>query len=118
MDIQDYLHPAPGGITGYAQRPDVGGIRAMAKSRTKKEWDAVNRAKEDRYGTDEVFADPAHHSYPLTKDGKPSAERTKAAWDYIHQHRDADEYSHGRAEQIIDRIHAFARRHFGIDLQP
>ncbi len=32
MGIREYLNPPPTGIAGYAARPDVGGIRAMAKS--------------------------------------------------------------------------------------
>ncbi len=35
MGIHEYLNPPPTGIVGYAERPDVGGIRVMAKSADK-----------------------------------------------------------------------------------
>ena len=116
MSIQDYLHPAPTGITGYSLRPEVGGIRALAKSRSKKEWHAVTEDKTDRYGSDETFADPAHHSYPLTQNGKPSRERTLAAWRYINTRKNGGEYTAAERARVKARIRHFAKTHWDLDL--
>ena len=86
----------------------------MADARTAEDWEEVNRNKEHEYGSKETFADPEHHSYPLTEGGKPSRERIIHAWDYINVRRNADKYSdHGAA--VKRRIKAFASKH-GIEL--
>lgn len=85
--------------------------------RIQKEWRDVKRSKVDKYGTHETFADPRHDSYPLTKGGKPSRERTLAAWRYIHVKKDGDEYSKEERKRIKDRIRRFAKKHFDLDLK-
>ncbi len=85
--------------------------------RTIQEWHQIKDSKRDKYGTKETFADAAHDSYPLTKNGKPSRERTLAAWRYINTRKDGDEYTPIKRKQIKSRIRAFAKRHFDMDLQ-
>jgi len=85
--------------------------------RTKSEWRQVNRTKRDEYGTHETFADTKHDSYPLTKGGKPSRERTLAAWRYINTCHDGDEYSQEERKRIKSKIRKFAKDHFGLDLK-
>lgn len=87
------------------------------KSRSREEWKEVKRRKEQEYGTDEYYADPAHDSYPLTKDGKPSRERTMAAWRYINAERNARKYTPEQLERVKGRIKAFAKKHFNEELQ-
>lgn len=78
----------------------------------------VGRAKEEdgdkekgEYGAkDEAgYADPGYQSdskprYPLKKDGKLDPERIKAAWNYIHKQKNADEYSAKELKEIEDKI--------------
>ncbi len=89
----------------------------MDKARSREQWQEVSRDKLNEYGSDETYADPKHHSYPLTKDGEPSRKRTVAAWGYIHQRRNAAKYAPEEAERIKGRIRRFAKRHFDEDLQ-
>ena len=72
---------------------------------------AVRAKKTDEYGAHEVFAVPALRSYPLTDHKKPSAERVRAAWDYIHQDKNRAKLG-AAAAPAVARIRAFARRHF------
>ena len=90
--------------------------KTLQKSRTKSEWSQVKRNKKSEYG-DETYADPAHNSYPLTDGGKPSRERTMAAWRYAHTERDEDEYTPAERTRLQSRIKRFAKVHFGEDLQ-
>lgn len=105
------------GIRDYIDKTPESGIRSLLKSRTKSEWQSVKRDKAGEYGNDETFADEKHDSYPLTKDGKPSRERTIAAWDYIHTRKDGDEYTAEERARIESHIRAFAKKHFGEELQ-
>lgn len=89
----------------------------LNKARSKSEWKEVTKRKESKYGDDEVFADPQHNSYPLTKNGKPSRERVLAAWRYINQRRNAGEYSSAKVARIKAKIKRFAKEHFDMDLQ-
>ncbi len=84
--------------------------------RTKPAWSEVKRRKEAEYGK-EVYADPAHNSYPLTVGGKPSRKETMAAWDYINQRRNAAKYAPEELERVKGRIRRFAKHHFDEDLQ-
>lgn len=95
----------------------TGGEEVSKSMRTKSEWREVKRSKRDRYGADEVFADPRHDSYPLTKNGKPSRERTLAAWRYIHTKEDRSKYSKEDLERVEARIRRFAKKHFGLVLK-
>ncbi|MFX4302995.1 SNF2-related protein [Alicyclobacillus tolerans] len=91
--------------------------RVVKSLRDKKQWSEVKREKKDKYSSKEIFADPKHDSYPLTKYGKPSRERTLAAWRYINTRRDGDEYSKAERNRIKLRIRKFAKRHFNLDLK-
>ena len=71
----------------------------------------VTAKKTAEYGSHEVFAVPSLHSYPLTKEKKPSAERVKAAWDYIHVAKNRAKLG-ADAAKATARIRAFAHRHF------
>jgi hypothetical protein len=83
---------------------------------TRKEMREVNREKESRYGTDEVFAVPSLHSYPLTKDGKPSRERVESAWKYIHQGENMSKLGLDAVRAAEKRIVSFAKKYFDIEL--
>jgi hypothetical protein len=83
----------------------------MEEARSAEDWAKVKDKKESEYGGSETFADPAHHSYPLTKDGKPSQERVRAAWSYIHHPKNSAKYGDGGAG-VKKRIASFARKHF------
>ncbi len=89
----------------------AGEMEDMSGEKSRADWKTTTKRKESEYGSDETFADPAHHSYPLTRDGKPSHERTVAAWDYIHQKKNAKRYPDGGAA-VKQRIASFARKHF------
>ncbi|WP_304459064.1 DUF6582 domain-containing protein [Alicyclobacillus sendaiensis] len=91
--------------------------RRIEKSRSPKQWREVKRRKREEYGTGETFADPAHNSYPLTKNGKPSRERTLAAWRYINQEKNASKYSEEQLRRVKARIKRFAKQHFDLELQ-
>lgn len=116
-DTKEGVTKSMSGIRAFIDQAHENGIRSLLKSRTKSEWQSVKHDKADEYGTDEYFADLAHDSYPLTKDGKPSRERTMAAWRYIHTRKDGGEYSAEERERIESRIRAFAKKHFGEELQ-
>ena len=90
--------------------------KTLQKSRTKAEWSQVKHNKKSEYGN-ETYADPAHNSYPLTKGGNPSRERTMAAWRYAHTKRDEDEYTPAERTRLQNRIKRFAKVHFDEDLQ-
>ena len=90
---------------------------ALEKARGERAYDAgerreVRREKTQRYGKGETFAVPSLRSYPLTKNGRPSRERTMAAWRYMSMPKNAAKLGDevGAAKR---RIRAFARRHFG-----
>jgi len=88
----------------------------IAKARDKKEWAEVKKDKKAKYGK-EIYADKEHDSYPLTKDGKPSEERTMAAWRYINETKDAKEYSASKVSSMKAKIRRFAKEHFGKELK-
>ncbi len=54
------------------------------------------------------YADPGYRNgekrYPLKKGGELSAERIRAAWDYIHEQRDADKYTEPQLKRIKSKI--------------
>ncbi len=103
---------------GHLKKLFEEGESGVKKSlRTKSEWRQVKRTKRDEYGTHETFADTKHDSYPLTKGGKPSRERTLAAWRYINVEHDEEEYSDTERERIKAKIRKFAKDHFGLDLK-
>ena len=72
----------------------------------------VGRAKEEGdYGTEDEasYADPGYQSdkkprYPLKTNGEYDAEKIKAAWSYIHQQKNADEYSGKELSEIEGKI--------------
>jgi hypothetical protein len=84
--------------------------------RTKSEWSQVKRRKESEYGK-EVYADPAHDSYPLTVGGKPSRKETMAAWRYLHVAENRAKYSDEAYRHVASRIRSFAKKHFDEELQ-
>lgn len=84
----------------------------VAKAYSPKEAAAVRRKKTEEYGTEETFAVPKLRSYPLTKHGKPDAERVLAAWRYLHQRRNREKLSDAVAKQAEARIRRFAAKHF------
>ena len=87
-------------------------LRAERKAKySKDERKEVNKRKEAEYGTKEYFAVPSLHSYPLTKNGKPSEERTRSAWGYIH-HPDNAAKLGKEAASAESRIRSFAKKHF------
>lgn len=90
-------------------------LEALEKSRSKEEWKEVKERKAKEYAG-ETFADPEHDSYPLTENGQPSEERVMAAWRYINEEKNASKYADGGAA-VKRRIRAFAKKHFGKDLQ-
>ena len=53
---------------------------------------------EKKYG-DVKFADPENDKYPIDTE-----EHIRAAWNYIHQQRDADKYSPEKAKEIREKI--------------
>ena len=61
------------------------------------------------YG-DVEFADPVNHKYPID-----NPEHILAAWRYIHQERNRDEYSDDEVRLIEDRIVQAASEH-GMDV--
>lgn len=65
---------------------------------------------ESEYGSNETYAEPGRHAYPLTKDGKPSRERTMAAWRYANMPRN------GVSGSVKATIRRFAKEHFDLDL--
>ena len=91
-------------------------VTTVEKSRSREAWKEVNRRKLDEYGN-ETYADPIHHSYPLTVNGKPSRKETMAAWDYINQRKNAAKYTPEDLARVKGRIRRFAKHHFDEDLQ-
>ncbi|NMP20757.1 DUF6582 domain-containing protein [Sulfobacillus harzensis] len=85
--------------------------RETKKAYSATERHAVKRDKHDRYG-DEVYAVPKLDSYPLTQDKKPSEERVRAAWDYIHVAKNREKLGEKTAAKATARIRAFAKKHF------
>lgn len=104
-----------------ALREDVAHERAerrgkrVEKAYTAEERKEVRRKKTEEYGKGEVFAVPSLRSYPLTEDGKPSEERTLAAWRYLNMPKNAAKLG-DKAEAARRRIRAFAKKHFGKEL--
>lgn len=78
----------------------------------KQEREEVKQKKTEKYGKNEVFAVPALRSYPLTKDGQPSEERTMSAWRYLHEKRDEHKLTDEEFKEAEDKIQAFAKKHF------
>ena len=102
-----------------ALREDVAHERAerrMSKSYDAEERKEVRRKKTEEYGKGEVFAVPSLRSYPLTKDGKPSEERTMAAWRYLSMPKNAEKLG-DKAGAARSRIRSFAKKHFGKELE-
>ncbi len=64
-----------------------------------------------KYGNVE-FADPTNNKYPIDTE-----EHVKAAWAYIHNPKDADEYSEPDRETIKKKIR-HAAEHYGLHLNP
>lgn len=85
--------------------------RETKKAYSATERHAVQRDKHARYG-DEVYAVPKLDSYPLTQDKKPSEERVRAAWDYIHVAKNREKLGEKTAAKATARIRAFAQKHF------
>lgn len=83
----------------------------VAKAYTEKQQKEVRDKKREEYGTKEYFAVPGLDSYPLTEHGKPSEERVRAAWGYIHQEDNRAKLGE-RAGEGVKRIRAFAHKHF------
>ena len=81
------------------------------KAYSSEERRAIKRRKHTRYGA-EVFAVPKMDAYPLTKGKKPSRERVKAAWDYIHVTENREKLGAKTAARATARIRAFAQQHF------
>ena len=107
-----------------ALESDVRHERAEERGeRVRKSYDAeerrdVRRKKTEEYGKGEVFAVPSLRSYPLTKNGKPSRERVKAAWAYLHVGSNRAKIGEKAADAAERRIRAFAKRHFaGVELE-
>lgn len=96
---------------------DRAAARRFAKARSAAAWRRVTQDKTAEYDARDVFADPDHRSYPLTQDGRPSRERTEAAWRYLHVKGNADRYRAGQRAAVAARIRAFARKHWGLTLQ-
>ncbi len=88
----------------------------VQKAYSKEQRHEVRRDKAQRYGK-EVFAVPRLDSYPLTKDGEPDEERTMAAWRYIHTEKDESKLPAAEAAKAKSRIRAFAKKHFGKELE-
>lgn len=65
---------------------------------------------EHEYG-DVKFADPTNKKYPIDTE-----EHVRAAWSYIHQQRNADEYSAKDRKTIEDRIKKAGQK-YGIDFE-
>lgn len=57
------------------------------------------------------FADPTNKKYPIDTE-----EHVRAAWNYIHQQRNADEYSARDRKTIEDRIKKAGQK-YGIDFE-
>ncbi len=72
---------------------------------------ASDKDHEYKYGSDETYAEPGRHAYPLTDGGKPSRKRTLAAWRYACMPKN------GVSSEVKGRIKRFAKEHFGLDLQ-
>ena len=66
---------------------------------------------EHKYG-DVTFADPTNKKYPIDTE-----EHVRAAWSYIHQERNAGEYSTKDLEAIKNKIR-HAAESYGIHLEP
>jgi len=66
------------------------------------------------YGSGEDYADPGYRNgvkrYPLTRGGKPSQERIRAAWSYINHPKNAGEYNSGQLAKIKAKIKAAASK--------
>ncbi len=98
-------------------------LRKVRGERVRKSYDAeerkdVRRKKTEEYGQGEVFAVPSLRSYPLTKNGKPSRERVKAAWAYLHVGSNRAKIGEKAADGAERRIRAFAKRYFsGVELE-
>lgn len=74
---------------------------------------SIGAKKRKEYGKGEVFAVTNPSSYPLTKNGKPSKERTLAAWRYINEERNAKKLGAETAAKAKRKIRAFYKKHFG-----
>ncbi len=57
------------------------------------------------------FADPTNNKYPIDTE-----EHVRAAWSYIHQQRNADEYSAKDRKTIENRIKKAGQK-YGIDFE-
>ncbi len=105
-----------------ALRDDVAHERAerrgkrVEKAYTAEERRDVRAKKTEEYGRGETFAVPSLRSYPLTDGGKPSEERTMAAWRYINVPENAAKLGE-KGAAAKRRIRAFAKKHFGKDLE-
>ena len=113
-DMMEMLGSLSKGVVKKSMEPFL--VSVNKSVRTKSEWSQVKRDKKSEYGS-ETYADPAHNSYPLTEGGKPSRERTMAAWRYAHTERDEDEYTPAERTRLQSRIKRFAKVHFDEDLQ-
>ena len=65
---------------------------------------------EHEYG-DVQFADPTNNKYPIDTE-----EHVRAAWSYIHQEKNADEYSAQDVKTIEGRIKKAGEK-YGIDFE-
>jgi hypothetical protein len=70
----------------------------------------VNPEEGKREYGDVEFADPVNNKYPVD-----SEKHVRAAWSYIHQERNADEYSEEDQKKIKNNIRRAAEK-FGVEL--
>lgn len=71
----------------------------------------VNPKEGERKYGDVKFADETNNKYPIDTE-----EHVRAAWSYIHQQRNADEYDAKDLKTIKNRIREAAKR-YDIDLE-
>lgn len=71
----------------------------------------VNPEEGERKYGDVQFADPTNKKYPIDTE-----EHVRAAWSYIHQQRNADEYDAEDLQAIENRIRQAASA-YGIELE-
>jgi hypothetical protein len=73
--------------------------------------DDVNPEEGERKYGEVAFADPTNKKYPIDTE-----EHVRAAWSYIHQQRNADEYSPQDLKEIKNRIQQAGKK-YGIDFE-
>lgn len=124
------LHKGDVSIVNFGANPFTSvGLRSAVKLLARDDWseeemaelramsDQVNlamqrleTARDDKPYGDVAYADPKNGKYPID-----TKEHTKAAWDYIHMPKNADEYNAAELIEIKARIREAAKK-FGIDI--